>query len=152
MTGVYTPPDQSHLVAVNGGASTHSTGMLSCFRKDFGGACELLILESQDLERHVNGAVLQLIVSTFRETVEPMDRLVRAALKPICSKLRSCVIINFFILVSLISNLSLIGCNESYNHGIFQSTHSNDRRPLSMRWKVNTSKKLQSNSLWIGIR
>ena len=53
------------------------------FREDFGGACELLILESQDLERHVNGAVLQLIVSTFRETVEPMDRLVRAALKPI---------------------------------------------------------------------
>ena len=52
-------------------------------REDFGGACEQLMHESQDLERHVNGAVLQLIVSTFKETVEPMDRLVRAALKPI---------------------------------------------------------------------
>ena len=52
-------------------------------REDFGVACEQLMQESQDLERHVNGAVLQLIVTVFKETVEPMDRLVRAALKPI---------------------------------------------------------------------
>ena len=40
------------------------------------------MLEVQDLERHVNAAVLELIVTTFHETCEPMDRLVRAALKP----------------------------------------------------------------------
>ncbi len=40
------------------------------------------MLEVQDLERHVNAAVLQLIVSSFTETLQPGDRLVRAALKP----------------------------------------------------------------------
>ncbi len=52
------------------------------FSIDFMESCSQLMLEVQDLERHVNAAVLELIVTTFHETCEPMDRLVRAALKP----------------------------------------------------------------------
>ena len=36
--------------------------------------------ELQDLERHVNASVLELYVDVFKETTEPLDRLVRAAL------------------------------------------------------------------------
>ena len=58
-------------------------------KADFNDNCEFLIQEFQDLERHVNASVLQLIVSTFKETTEPMERLVRAALSPqVCSLLK----------------------------------------------------------------
>ena len=57
--------------------------MFSPSRVDYEDACVRLEEEFSDLERHVNGAILQLIVATYNETVEPMERLVKAALKPL---------------------------------------------------------------------
>lgn len=66
-------------------------GLFLSYRGDFRTSCEQLVYEVQDLERHVNGAVLQLIVATFKESVEPMERLVRSALKPIVVRSLFCV-------------------------------------------------------------
>ncbi|XP_064630098.1 uncharacterized protein LOC135488988 isoform X2 [Lineus longissimus] len=51
-------------------------------RSDFDEACEKLIDEFHDLERHVNSSILQQIVDIFAETTEPLERLVKAALCP----------------------------------------------------------------------
>lgn len=45
-------------------------------------ACRLLLDECQDLERHINASLLQLLVDVFKETCEPIDRMVRAAMEP----------------------------------------------------------------------
>ncbi|ELU13813.1 hypothetical protein CAPTEDRAFT_195498 [Capitella teleta] len=42
-------------------------------------ACMILLAECQDLERHVNASLLQLFVDVFKETTEPVDRMVKAA-------------------------------------------------------------------------
>lgn len=46
-------------------------------------ACDQLATEFTELERHVNSAILHLVVVTYSETTQPMERLVKAALKPI---------------------------------------------------------------------
>ena len=51
-------------------------------RADFAEGCEGLVAEFQDLERHTNTAVLHLLVKTFCETVEPLDRFVKMAMQP----------------------------------------------------------------------
>lgn len=51
-------------------------------REDFNDNCEQLLGEFQDLERHVNAAILHLIVTTFFETTEPLERMIKAALTP----------------------------------------------------------------------
>ena len=52
------------------------------FRAEFDESCERLSDEFQDLERHVNAAVLQQIVDVFKETTEPLERMMKAALAP----------------------------------------------------------------------
>ena len=42
-------------------------------------SCMSLSAECQDLERHVNASLLQLFVDVFKETCEPVDRMVKAA-------------------------------------------------------------------------
>ena len=39
-----------------------------------------LMAELRDLERHVNAAVLELVVVALKETTEPIERLLQAAL------------------------------------------------------------------------
>lgn len=50
------------------------------FREDYNQHCESLISDIHDMERNVNSLVIRLIVSTFKETTEPLDRLIKAAL------------------------------------------------------------------------
>ena len=47
---------------------------------DFGDACDRLTEELRDLERHSNTAVLHLVVGVFKETTEPLSRLLQASL------------------------------------------------------------------------
>jgi hypothetical protein len=49
-------------------------------RKDFDECCELFIDELCELEKHVNIALLHLVVDVFKETTEPLERLVKAAM------------------------------------------------------------------------
>jgi hypothetical protein len=42
-------------------------------------SCMCLLAECQDLERHVNASLLQLLVDVFKETCEPVDRMAKAA-------------------------------------------------------------------------
>ncbi|XP_013384611.1 catenin alpha-1 isoform X2 [Lingula anatina] len=51
-------------------------------RSDFDEECEHLIEEFQELERHVNSAILYQIVEVFSETTGPLERMVKAALSP----------------------------------------------------------------------
>lgn len=53
------------------------------FRSDFENHCDQLIEDFQELERHVNAAVLHQVVDVFKETIEPLERLVKAALSPL---------------------------------------------------------------------
>lgn len=57
--------------------------MIVCvyFREDYDEVCEGLIDEFCDLERHVNMAVLHLIVLTFCQTTETLDKLVQTAMQ-----------------------------------------------------------------------
>ncbi|XP_064615581.1 catenin alpha-2-like [Liolophura sinensis] len=50
-------------------------------REDYDEVCEGLIDEFCDLERHVNMAVLHLIVLTFCQTTETLDKLVQTAMQ-----------------------------------------------------------------------
>ena len=47
---------------------------------DFGDACDCLIEELRDLQRHSSAAVLHLVMDVFKETTEPLSRLLRFAL------------------------------------------------------------------------
>ncbi|KAJ8312557.1 hypothetical protein KUTeg_009930 [Tegillarca granosa] len=49
-------------------------------REDFEETCEILIDESCELEKNVNLALLHLVVEVFKETTEPLERLVKAAM------------------------------------------------------------------------
>ena len=49
--------------------------------EDFDTACDILLSEFRDLEKHVAAAVTHLIVDVFRETTQPLDRLVKAVLQ-----------------------------------------------------------------------
>ncbi|CAH1782849.1 unnamed protein product [Owenia fusiformis] len=49
-------------------------------RSDYDDSCSNVAMELHDLERHVNNATLHQVVATFKETTQPLDRLVRAAL------------------------------------------------------------------------
>ena len=51
-------------------------------KADFGDESDRLVEEFQDLERHVNASALQLIIDVFKETTEPVDRLVKTAMAP----------------------------------------------------------------------
>ena len=62
------------------GKNARDNPSLAEVREDFDAACESLVGEFQDLERHVSAAVTQLIVDVFRESTQPLDRLVKGAL------------------------------------------------------------------------
>ncbi|WAR22602.1 CTNA2-like protein [Mya arenaria] len=49
---------------------------------DFYDVCEALTDEFCELEKNVNVALLHLVVEHFKETTEPLERLIKAALKP----------------------------------------------------------------------
>ena len=51
------------------------------FSLDFEDSCVCLVQELTDLKRHINEAVMWLIADTMKETVEPLDRLVKIAIK-----------------------------------------------------------------------
>ncbi|XP_067933961.1 uncharacterized protein [Watersipora subatra] len=51
---------------------------LQQMREDFERECKDLITEVHDLERKANSALIEIIVDTFKETREPLDRLVTA--------------------------------------------------------------------------
>ena len=48
--------------------------------RDFDYLCDKLADDFKDLESVVNAAVLKLVVETFMETHEPLDRLIKAAM------------------------------------------------------------------------
>ncbi|KAK6186313.1 hypothetical protein SNE40_008374 [Patella caerulea] len=50
-------------------------------RRDFDGVCEMLMDELCDLEKHVNVSLLYLIIDVFKETNQPIDRLLKTALQ-----------------------------------------------------------------------
>ena len=52
----------------------------SDFRQDYDTSCESLTDEFCELEKHVNIALLNLVVEVFKETSEPLERLVRASM------------------------------------------------------------------------
>ena len=68
---------------------------------DFGDACDGLMQELLDLERHTSAAVLHLVMEVFKETSEPLSRLLKAALST--SKVNV-----FFILILII--ITIVQC------------------------------------------
>ena len=54
---------------------------------EFEALAELFQLELKDLKVHMTSAVLSCVVETFKETSEPLDRLVKVAIKVQVSKI-----------------------------------------------------------------
>lgn len=52
------------------------------YREDYDECCESLIDEFCELEKNVNMSLLHLIVDIFKETTEPIERLIKAAMYP----------------------------------------------------------------------
>lgn len=50
------------------------------YREDYEECCENFIDEFCELEKDVNLALLNLVVDVFKETTEPLERLVKAAM------------------------------------------------------------------------
>lgn len=50
------------------------------YREDYEECCENNIDEFCELEKDVNLALLNLVVDVFKETTEPLERLVKAAM------------------------------------------------------------------------
>ena len=50
------------------------------YREDYEECCENYIDEFCELEKDVNLALLNLVVDVFKETTEPLERLVKAAM------------------------------------------------------------------------
>lgn len=49
-------------------------------RAEYLDSCDRLVEEIQDLERHVNFGVMWLIADVFKESAEPLERLVKMAM------------------------------------------------------------------------
>ena len=61
------------------------------YREDYCDVCETLIDEFCELEKNVNISLLHLVVDLFKETTDPLERLVKVAVYPIQVTFYFCV-------------------------------------------------------------